>query len=288
MKKLIIGLIVVVALLSFGCGSAGNKTGGEKIKVAATIFPIYDFVKNIGGDFVEPVLIVPPGSSPHTFSPSFSDVKEIEGAKVVFYNDFGLDDWVLKLSRSAGVPLSVNVSDELKGVVKSHNGNPHLWLNPDYAILQCEVIEKTLAKIDPDHEAVYRKNFETYKEEIEKTAKLLKGKVDLLNNKKFIAFHPAYTYFAEFFGLDEVGVIEKTPGEKPAPKDLAKIESIIKSENIKAIFSEPQIASSFLNTISADTRVKILVLDPLGGTDGRKSYTDLLKFDIEQIIKGLE
>ncbi len=287
MKKIAVILFVIFVLVFSGCGK-NAPTGNTKIKVAATIFPIYDFVRNIGGKYVEPILIVPPGASPHTFSPSFSDVKKIAGAKVVFYNDFGLDDWVLKLAKNAGVPLETNVSEGLQYVVKAHNGNPHLWLNPDYAISQCEVIEKTLEKIDPEHKSYYEQNFEKYREEIRETADSLKKEVSSLENRKFIAFHPAYTYFAEFFGLEEAGVIEKTPGQKPNPKDLAEIENLIKEEHIKAIFSEPQISSSILETISQDTGVKILVLDPLGGTDERKSYLELLKFDVNEICRGLK
>ncbi len=287
MKKIAVILLVIFALVFSGCGK-GAPAENTKIKVAATIFPIYDFVRNIGGEYVEPVLIVPPGSSPHTFSPSFSDVKKITGAKVVFYNNFGLDDWVLKLAKNAGIPLETNVNEGLQDVVKAHNGNPHLWLNPEYAISQCEVIEKTLEKIDPKHKSYYEQNFEKYSNEIRREANSLKKEVDSLKSRKFIAFHPAYTYFAEFFSLEEAGVIEKVPGQKPNPKDLAEIENLIKEEHIKAIFSEPQIFSSILKTISQDTGVKILVLDPLGGTDGRKSYIELLRFDVNEICRGLK
>ncbi len=289
MKKIIILFVVIfIAFYAvYGCG-AKQSAENEKLKVAATIFPIYDFARNIGGQFAEVVLIVPPGASPHTFSPSVADVKKLQGAKTVFYNGFGLDDWVLKIAKSAGIKKTVNVNKNLAEVVKSHNGNPHLWLNPDYAKEECKAILEILSQEDPAHKAQFEENYEKYVQEITETANALKKKTEALRNKNFIAFHPAYTYFAEFFGLNEIAVIEKTPGRKPTPKEITEIENLIKSGTVKVIFEEPQISTDIVEAIKEDTGVKVLVLDPLGGTDGRKSYIDLIKFDVEQVVKGAE
>ena len=284
MKKVIIILTIFLLIFSTGC-SVQKKT--EKIKVGATIFPLYDLVRNIGGNFIEPVLIVQPGESPHTFSPTIEDLKKLAGAKVIFVNGFGLDEWVEKVARSVNIETEVNVNENLKKIVEEHNGNPHLWLNPKYAVEECKVIADTLSEIDPSHSSYYRKNYEEYTNKILKTAENLKKEVDKLKNKNFIAFHPAYTYFAEYFGMNEVAVIEKVPGQKPTPKELISIENLIKSGKVNVLFKEPQLSSDIVNTIKEDTGIKVETLDPLGGTKGRSSYIKLIIYDVETMKQAL-
>ena len=284
MKKVIIILTAFLLLFSAGC-SVQKKTG--KIKVGTTIFPLYDFVRNIGGDFIEPVLIVQPGESPHTFSPTIEDLKKLTGAKVIFVNGFGLDEWVGKVARSVNIKTEVNVNKNLKSIVEKHSGNPHLWLNPEYAARECKVIADTLSEIDPGHSSYYRKNYEEYANKILKTAKSLKKEVNKLKNKNFIAFHPAYTYFAEYFGLNEIAVIEKVPGQKPTPKELISIENLVKSGKAKVLFKEPQLSSDIVDAIKEDTGIKVETLDPLGGTKERNSYIKLITYDVGTIKQAL-
>ncbi len=284
MKKLTVVMLIFLFVFTAGCG---NVRQSGKLKVAATIFPIYDFVKNIGGEFVEPILIVRPGESPHTFSPTIRDLKRIKGAKAIFVNNFGLDEWVKKIASSAGIKNIVNVNETLSSVVKAHNGNPHLWLNPDYAIEECRIIRDTLCRIDPPHSKAYEKNFENYTEKIKAESEEIKKELSDLKNKNFVAFHPAYEYFAEYFGLNEIAVVEETPGQKPTPKKIMAIENLIKSGKVKVIFKEPQLSSDVVDAIKEDTGVKVSELDPLGGVSGRESYMALIKYDADVIKRVL-
>jgi zinc transport system substrate-binding protein len=293
MKKLtkaIIASVLLIIIFAYGCTNSPKTQSGnsQKIKIAATIFPIYDFTREIGGKYVDAVLILPPGSSPHTFSPKISDVKKIVGAKVLFYNNSGLDEWAVKLAKSANVKAEINVNKEIQDVINAHNGNPHVWLNPELAESECRVIADTLENLDPEHKKYYETNYKNYTALIEKTAKSLKEKLNSVQNRSFIAFHPAYTYFAEYFGLKEIAVIEKIPGQKPTPKEIINIEDLIKKYRIKAIFSEPQLHSDIVNAIAKDTGINIGILDPLGGTDERNSYVKLLIFDVNAIIEAIK
>ncbi len=291
MKKITISTLIITIIVSIsllvGCAKTPSANNTQKIKVAATIFPFYDFAKEIGGKYADVVLILPPGSSPHTFSPKISDIKKLAGAKAIFYNDAGLDEWAVKLAKGANVKTFVNVNSTIQNIISAHNGNPHVWLNPSLAKAECRVIANTLEELDPAHKSYYELNYQNYTKEIDTEAKALKEKLAKLQNKNFIAFHPAYTYFAEYFGLSEVAVIEKVPGQKPTPKEMLALEQLIKQHNIKVIFSEPQLHSDIVNAIAKDTGIKIATLDPLGGTDGRDSYLKLLQFDVDAIIKAM-
>jgi len=285
-KKIAVTLIIIILVFITGCGTK-SPTNVKKTKVAATIFPIFDFVRNIGGDYIEPLLIVKPGESPHTFSPTVRDIKILQGVKIIFANNFGLDEWVTKIGENINGVKIINVNKNLGGVINTHNGNPHIWLSPNYAEEECKVIRDNLIELDPAHRDAYQKNYNVYIDKLSAEAQALKIKLNVVKNKKFVAFHPAYTYFAEYFNIKEVAVIEKMPGKEPSPGDLYEIEKAIKTNNIKALFKEPQLTPDILQAIADDTGTSIYTLDPLGGVKGRDSYIKLIQYNVNTILEVL-
>lgn len=281
MKKIIV-LAFVILLVLTNCSPAKKE---NKIKVAVTIFPLYDAAKNIAGDKIEVALVLPSGTSPHTFTLSPSDLKRIEGAKYVFYNGFGLDDWAAKISENLNAKL-LNVSISLEEVCKSHNNNPHFWLNPDYFLKQCEEISESFISMDPLNKQYYVENFQRYSESVKENALKMKEEAIRIRNKNIITFHDAFPYFAEYFGLNIVGVFEESPGKLATPKQVEEIEKVIKENNIKVVFKEPQEPAEIYKTIVADTNVEVLTLNPLGDGENIKSYNDLIKYNIEAILYG--
>jgi zinc transport system substrate-binding protein len=284
MRKLFIVAIVLVLTAGFftGCG----KKVTSKLKVAVTIYPFYDAVQAISGGLVDVVVIVPPGSSPHTYSLTPQDIKNLEGVSVIFENNFGLEEF-LKPVMSLLNARVVNVSEPLKDVVEKHEGNPHLWLNPEYFIKQSEVIKNTLIEIDPAHKDAYEKNFETYKREILTKASELKEKLNTLQNRNVITFHDAFPYFAEYFGLNILASIEPDPNKMPTPKQIIEIENLIKKYNVKVVFKEPELSSDIYKSIVEDTGVKVIDLMPLGDGEKIKTYIELMKYNVDTIYDAL-
>jgi len=284
MKKIIIVTLILVFILASltGCSLNANK----KLTVAVSIYPFYDAVKSIAGDLVDVVLVVPVGSSPHTYTLTPKDVSNLSNAKVIFVNDFGLEEFLSSLIKSTGLEV-VNVSDQFKDVVEKHDGNPHLWLNPEYFVSQSKVILDTLVKLDPAHKGTYEKNFNTYSENILKNASELKDKISKLKNRNIITFHDAFPYFAEYFNLNIVKSVEPDPNKLPMPQDIIEIENLIKKYNIKVVFKEPQLSSDIFKAIVEDTHVKVLSLDPLGGGESTKTYVDLMKYNVNAIYDAL-
>jgi len=279
MKRIFIFVILIVVIFS-GCGKGEVK----KRVVSATIFPVYDFVRNlVDGTDIEVNLIVPPGESPHTFSLTPGEVKKIEGSRIIFYNDFGLDKWIISSAESVGVKNIVNVNRGLTPI----NNNPHFWLSIPYAIEECEVIKDSLIKEFPEYKEVIEKNFIDYREKLFKLHNRIKKSIDKLETKKIITYHPAYLYFAREYGLNVLSVIENSPGKEPTPKKIAEIEDIIREENVKALFIEPQLSSSVVDGIAIDTGIKVFSLDPLGGTPGRDSYIKLMNYNLNTILEAL-
>src|SRR5262245_51439201 len=100
------------------------------LKVAATIFPLYDLVRQVGGPAVAVVLLVPPGASPHTFTVKPGTARALTGCVAVFTIGHGLDDWATRLAQEAGVTHTI-VTDAgivLRRGYSEHHGTGHARL----------------------------------------------------------------------------------------------------------------------------------------------------------------
>src|SRR5215467_11240321 len=110
------GLLLSIVTLAWGAAAS------PPVKVAATIFPLYDLVRQVAGPSVEVILLVPPGTSEHTFTVKPGTIRAITGCRAIFAIGHGLDDWVARLAREAGVPRTLVVDT---GIPLRHDSNEH-------------------------------------------------------------------------------------------------------------------------------------------------------------------
>ena len=111
-KKSIVALAMVCSLLVTGCQLGGNSKEGlentkftdptEKLQVVTTIFPYYDFARQVAGDYADVTMIVPAGMDTHSFEPTAEDMVTIGKADVLIYNGGELEGWVPQVIEAAG------------------------------------------------------------------------------------------------------------------------------------------------------------------------------------------
>src|SRR5680860_874555 len=70
-----------------------NQIGDGKIKAVATIFPIYDIMRQVGGERIDSTLLLPPGASPHNFEPSPKNVEDLDKTNFFLFAGAGMDFW---------------------------------------------------------------------------------------------------------------------------------------------------------------------------------------------------
>ena len=277
---------------------------GGKISVVASIFPIADLVKQVGGEYVEVTTIIPAGASPHTFEPKPSLVKKIHGSRVLFLVGAGLEFWAEKFIKSSGDRLHTVVLSEgvpLIGITDHHHqdnenhphgesfANPHIWLDPEITKTIISKIVTTLGELDTERENYYRQNGSRFSDELEKLDGLIRSTVSQFKTKKYVAFHPAWAYFARRYGLESVGTIEETPGKNPTPRYIKRIIEQIKAHEIQAVFAEPQLNPKVAEVIAKEANVTVLLLDPVGGPGlrGRSTYLDLMRYNLKILEEAM-
>ncbi|OIO19225.1 MAG: hypothetical protein COY69_01010 [Candidatus Magasanikbacteria bacterium CG_4_10_14_0_8_um_filter_32_14] len=307
MKKIIFVGILSLVLVVFLSGCLLNfqtkQKTNDKLKVAVTIFPIYDIVREIAGDKIEVSLVLPPGASPHTFEVSTSQIKNLQGIKTLFVVGQGLDNWsqniissvpdsqIFDLSKTITLkPFDIQDSNHTPDPDEEGSGqyDPHYWLDPTNAISVAKVVSKQLAVLSPENEVYFNQRAEDFINNLLARDIVWKEKLSGLENNKLVVFHDAWGYFADYYGLDIVASFEPFPGQEPTPQYLKELQIAVKDYNIKTLFAEPQLSQDSIKTFARDLGVDIKVLDPNGGVEGRNSYIEMMEFNVENVYELLK
>jgi zinc transport system substrate-binding protein len=286
-----------LSLVSLGlttCAGEANSPPAkdDRLLVAASIAPLADFTRQVGGDHVQVITLVPPGASPHTFELSPSQVKRVAGADVLVLNGVGLEYWADKLIQSAGNPELMVVDSSqgieiLGGDAGEPGGNPHIWLDPQNAIVQVSHIRDALTQADPAHAEEYWANAERYIHELRTLDQEISDEVATWSRRQFITFHPAWVYFARRYGLEQAAVIQRSPGREPSPAEVAHIIETARRIGARAIFAEPQFSPGAAQTIAEESGAQVLFLDPLGSSLADPSYGNLMLYNVAHMAQAL-
>jgi zinc transport system substrate-binding protein/manganese/iron transport system substrate-binding protein len=278
-------LVSLVAALLTVAGLPAEARG-DRVKVAATIFPLYDIVRQVAGSVAEVVLVLPPGASPHTFEPTPVSVRALSGADVLFIVGHGLDDWAARLARGAGVtrlmPVDAGIAlrrtHETRGPV-----DPHYWLSAPNAKMIARSVGAELGRLAPDRRTEIAHSLAVYLARLDATDAEVRRLLAGLSTRRIATFHDAFGYFADAYGLEVAATFEPYPGQEPSPQFVVEFQKKIRAAHVRVVFTEPQLSVDALRPIARDLGVTLAVLDPLGGLPGREGYVELLLFDARAV-----
>ncbi len=290
-------LIIISFQLFMQCGQKTNPVS-DRIRIAASITPIADFAKQVGGERVEVFTVVPPGVDPHTFELTPDLMKRISDSQLLVLNGVGLEFWAGKVSDNikredfliVDTSTGINIIQELHHDDKHplESGNPHIWLDPLNAVRQVENIRDALIKLDGENRDIYEINAANYILELKKLDEKLNTEINSWKRKEFVCFHPAWEYFARRYGLRQAGVIEKSPGSQPGPQEIAEIIKTVKLFKAKAIFTEAQFPDNLSRSIAQESGIRVIPLDPIGASQNLFQYMDMMSFNVEQMASVLK
>lgn len=265
----------------------------EKIKVAATIYPLSDIIKNIGQDRVEVVQILATGASAHLYEPQVSDVKKISNSQAVFYIGHGLDNWILPLAESAGVEnliktdkyvdLLENKDDDED---KVFSDDPHYWLSLKNGEKMARQVAEKLSLIDPSGEEYYLNNLDKYIEDIRISKLYLDTQLEDMENRKILVYHNAWQYLARDFNLELVGALKNSDANEQGPQYLENLYQVVRRENISIIYGELGLSLDQIKPLAQDLDLEIIKLDPLGTNKEINSYIKLIEYNVLKIYEG--
>ena len=142
------------------------------------------------------------------------------------------------------------------------HADPHVWLNPVLAITMARNISDALIDMDKANKDFYLKNFQKLMNDLLAFDESAKNELAGLKNRKFVVYHPAWGYFAEHYDLEQISI--ERNGKEPKIDEMASTVKMIKDENIKVIFADPNRSQKSAQVLASQTGAKVELLDPLG------------------------
>lgn len=240
----------------------------NKIKVAVTIMPYAEFVKKIGEDRVDVVVLVPPYADPHSFDLTPSAIKAVSDAQIYFKIGLPLEfeiNWVNKLIELNPNLIVVDTSMGIEPIEENGHIDPHVWLSPRNAMLIVESIYQELVKIDRENLKIYKQNRDSYINELKTLDKEVQEILSNLKTRRFLVHHSAWAYFARDYNLVQLA-LEKE-GKEPTIEEIIEVIKSAKSEGVKAVFAEPRSDQRSMDVIAEELGVRVVLVDTHSFTD---------------------
>lgn len=299
-----VAIIAGVSLSMFTAGEGNSTTSGsnatsssneggtstEKLNVVASVAPITNIVRNVGGDRIELTGIVPEGVNSHTFQLTPSDAILVRNADLVIINGLHLEVDFERVVEAAGdadlqlLRLADNTITRDEWVFdfsfpeEEGDPNPHLWLNVAHAMKYAELVRDKLVEMDPANADYYASNAERYLALLQELDEGIMQAVQTVppENRKLVTYHDSWAYFAPRYGMTVIGAVQPSDFGEPTPQEVARIIDQIRAEGVPAIFASEVFPSRVVDQIAREANVQIVETlsdDDLPGDPGEPENT---------------
>ena len=307
MKKLLLFLALLISVNLTACTSKLSSEN-EKINIVCTVFPQYDFVREIAEDYVNLTMLLPPGSEAHSFEPTPKDIITIQDSDLFIMIGGESEEWADKIVNSNDelntevirlIDSVDTVEEETKEGMDAEDTHhesidEHIWTSPENAIIMVNEICDALCRVDDANSEVYRQNAENYISELERLNIEFKNTVN--NGKRntlIFADRFPFRYLTDSIGLDYYaafpGCSSKT---EPSASTIAFLIDKINTEGIPYVFCVDYGDTRIADSIKKETGTEILRMyschiitkDEFESGEG---YVSLMKKNISALKEAL-
>src|SRR6266545_2946611 len=300
-------LLLAGAVALSGCSSSADGSGS--VKVTAAFYPLQYAAQRVAGDHASVENLTRPGAEPHDLELSIKEIADVSDSDVVIYEK-GLqasvdeavgensDGEIVDAAEVAGLePFGHDGHDDADhsgaeaGSEDDHDSSeldPHFWADPLKLAAVGDAIADALAKADPDNEADYRANADSLRADLVALDKEYAAGLSGCARDTIVVSHDAFGYLAKY-GLYLEPIAGLSPEAEPTPADLARLESLIKTEGITTVFSETLVSPKMSETLANDLGIETAVLDPIEGLSDQtadEDYLSLMRANLSALQKA--
>ena len=283
-----------LALALLALGGCAPATPPGKPLVVATIYPLWEFSRQIAGDRADVVALVPAGVEPHDWEPAPRDVGQVQRAAVFVHTGTDLDGWAEKLL--ADLPerrgVVVNARGGLRLLTVGGTTDPHVWLDPTLARAQALAIAAGLEQADPANRATYAKDAEAFVARLDALDREFAAGLADCARREIVTSHAAYGYLARRYRLTQVPVMGLSPEAEPSQADLAAIVRTARRLKVTHVFFETLVSPRLAETLAREIGAVPLPLDPIEGVSPAEAaagagYLELMRANLANLRTAL-
>ncbi len=273
----------------------GTQAWGKGPSVVASIYPLYEILREVGGKYVSASLLLPPGADPHSWEPTPKDLLLLQKASLIFVVGKGLEPWLEDIIKSLPKVRILRAADSAPLLfLKGHRIDPHLWLDFKWDASLALRLGKALAQIDPFHREVYLRRAQNLRERFLHLDQTYRQTLANCKSKYLlVAGHNAFGYWERAYGLKVISLAGTSPEAEPTPRALAQALRLIKKNRIKAVFYEEPSSRRFAELLAKEAGLnKVLYLTP-GASLPREelqnnpTFFDLMERNLHHLAEGL-
>jgi ABC-type Zn uptake system ZnuABC Zn-binding protein ZnuA len=208
----------------------------------------------------------------------------------------GLEYWAVKVldntSDSARV-LILSRGRELMQDTHDHGedghahaeGNPHLWLDPVFAIDAAEQILELLISISPQHATALRRRASAWTDSLRALDEEIRLARSGWTQRSFIGDHSSWVYFAARYDLEQSGVVEAVPGREISAQSMGALIERMRASGVRAIFADVRKNPHAMEVLAEATGAGIAWLDPIGSEGSALRYLDLMRYNMREMTR---
>lgn len=300
---------ILSACLFSGCGAQLPIDDGRP-DIICTLFPQYDFARQIYGEQADVTMLLKPGMESHMYDPTPEDMKKISEADVFIYTGAEMEPWaaeiieglddsvqVLDLSEYVTLEMEDDHHEHEAGVFEKHHHHsydPHYWLDLSNAAAMAEAVAGLADTLNIEDTAAVEKNCEAYVSHIEALDTQFFETVAAAKQKEVVfAGRFAYGYFVHRYGLSYETVYKTCSAEAdPSVGDMVRVIDYIHEHGTKVVFYEELSSARAAHTISEDTGVKIMEFSTAHNVSKQDfeagvTFTDIMERNLSALQKAL-
>lgn len=280
----IIGAALIMTIISQR-NPSDPQTRSKKI-VVASVYPVYEFSRQVAGDLAEVSMTVPAGVEPHDFEPQPKDLKLIESSNVLVYVGGEIEPWIS--NAAIGYSGQLVEAGSVEGVDVQED--PHAWMDPVLAGKMVAKIATALQTADPANASAYQTRANAYIEQLNALHQRFVTGLAQCEQNTIVVSHDAFGYLGKRYNLEVESISGISPEAEPTPQSLARLSELVSSRKIKYVFFESLVDDKLARTLAAETGAQTAVLDPIEGiTDesAADSYIGIQEINLQNLRLAL-
>ena len=258
--------LLIFATLLMGCNTQFDGNGKKTIYV--TITPLRALVEEVVGEDYNIEVLVPKGASPESFEPTTKNLIALNDAEQIFM--IGLINFEQSLTNSVkDSGRVVNLSEGIELIAGScshcshahaHGIDPHIWTSPRALKSMVNTISTAMQTVAPDS-IKYQDNADKLIHKLDMLDALCSSKIEANNVDAIMIYHPAFTYYANDYGIEQISV--EQDGKEPSPRQLTTLVEKARKHNISKLLIQPQYSKDKLRALALECDAKVVEVDPL-------------------------